>query len=114
MPQSLFVSPESYSETRITLNNKIFYNVLRWNGREGAWYFDLLDVNKSILIEGVKVVFGASLTFKLDRTILDGNLYVYNTDNSKDELGRDNFGQGKKYELLYLTTQEELELSSGA
>lgn len=114
MAQSLFVSSESFSETRITLDNKIFYLVLRWNTREGAWYLDLLDVNKTILTEGNKVVFGSSPTFKLSRTVLNGNLYVYNTDDSKASLGRDNFGQGKKYELIYLTTQEELDLSSGA
>lgn len=112
MAQSVFISNESYSETRISLNNKIFYITLRWNTREGAWYMDLLDVNKQILpfMEGVKLTFGTIPTLKLTPDVLGGNLYITNNDNSLDEIGRNNFGQGKKYELVYLSIAEELEL----
>ena len=110
MAQSIFISSDSYSEVRISLNNIILYIVLRWNGREGAWYLDLLDVNKSVIIEGVKLCFGSVVTEKLTNNPLGGNLYIINNDDSKDELGRNNFGQDKKYQLVYLTNTEELEL----
>lgn len=85
---------------------------MRWNTREGAWYLDMLDVNKVIIpyMEGVKLTFGTIPTLKLTPDIIGGNLYIINNDNNRDELGRNNFGQGKKYELVYLSITEELEL----
>lgn len=107
MALSLFVPEDGFTETRVSLNNQIFYYILKWNTREGAWYFSLLDVNKNTLMEGRKVCRGVCLTKDLDNNPMDGNLYIYNTDSGLDDLGRNNLGQNKKYLLLYLTTAEE-------
>lgn len=107
---SLFVSPESSSITRISLNNTIFYLKLVWSTREESWYFSLLDVDKDYIIQGVKLTFGVSPTTKIEVSPLGGNLYILKAQDTTVDLGRNNFGQGLAYELIYLTTSEELSL----
>jgi hypothetical protein len=34
---------------------------LRWNTRDAAWYFDLLDQNESVIVSGIKIVLGVEL-----------------------------------------------------
>lgn len=34
---------------------------LRWNTRDAAWYFDLLDQNESPIVSGIKIVLGVEL-----------------------------------------------------
>lgn len=107
---SLFVSSESSSITRITLNNTVFYLKLVWSTREESWYFSLLDVDKDYIIQGVKLTFGVSPTTKIEVNPLGGNLYILKTQDTTEVIGRNNFGQGLAYELIYLTTSEELSL----
>lgn len=33
----------------------------RWNTRDGAWYFDLLDQDESVIVAGIKIVLGVEL-----------------------------------------------------
>lgn len=107
MALSIFVPTEAHSETRISLNNQIFYSVMKWNTREASWYFSLLDVNKNTLMDGVKLCFGVCATSKLSNNPLGGNIYIVNSTDSVEDLGRNNFGQGLKYEFVYLTNSEE-------
>lgn len=107
---SLFVSPESSSVSRVSLNNTIFYIELVWSTRESSWYFSLLDVDKEYIIQGVKLTFGVSPTTKIEVNPLGGNLYILKTQDTTEDIGRNNFGQGLAYELIYLSTSEELAL----
>lgn len=109
MAVSLFVSKAADSETRISLNNKIFYLTLKFSTREQGWYLGMLDVNRNIILSGVKLQFG-SIPTKTISDIIDGNIYVINNDDSTEPLGRNNLGQQLKYELVYLTKTEEAEV----
>lgn len=109
MAVSIYVPSNAHSETRVTLNNQVFYIELKWNTRETAWYFSLYDVNKISISTGVKLCYGVVPTRKISDT-LNGNIYIVNTTDSKDDIGRNNLGQGLQYQLVYLTLDEELEI----
>jgi hypothetical protein len=113
MAVSLYISPNPHSETRISLNNTIFYIIFKYSTREDSWYFTLLDVNKNVLHGGVKVTYGSVLTERLPNSVLAGNLYVVKNKDATESLGRFNFGQDLLYELVYLTTVEEEAIVSG-
>lgn len=34
---------------------------LRWNTRDAAWYFDLLDQNEAPIVSGIKILLGVEL-----------------------------------------------------
>jgi hypothetical protein len=108
--QSLFVSSEASSQTRITLNNTVYYMDLTYSTREDSWYLSISDVNKNILFQGVKLCFGVSATKHWKENTMGGNLYILRTKDSLDSLSRSNFGQGKLYELVYFSSQEESDL----
>lgn len=107
----LFVSEDSSQLTRVSLNNVILYVTLSFSVREQSWYFSLLDVNRNPYIEGVKIQFGVSPTIKIVDSPLDGNLYIFKNTDSAEVLGRNNFGQGKEYSFVYLTSTEERTIS---
>ena len=58
---------------------------------------------------GVKLCYGVIPTIKIS-DVLNGNIYIVNTTDSKDDIGRNNLGQGLQYQLVYLTLEEELEI----
>ena len=100
--QSLFVSNDASSITRVTINNIIYFIELKYSTREDSWYFTLLDTDKRILIQGVKITFGVPITKHWLNNTMAGEIYLMRTRDSKDKLSRNNFGQGKLFELVYI------------
>lgn len=105
---SFQIPPESSSTQRVTINNVIFYVQLDFSTKEQSWYFTLLDVSRNTLLSGRKIQFGVSVTAHTNITQLAGNIYVLKAKDTSDVLGRNNFGQDLAYELVWLSTQEEL------
>lgn len=65
----------------------------------------------NILISGLKVIEDTSLTSKYDLPLFDhGQLFIVKLKDSFEPAGRDNFGIGKAYELLYYTNEELIAL----
>lgn len=48
----------------VTLNDTPYIFDVHWNGRDGAWYFDLLDSTEDPIRCGIKVVLGIPLGFR--------------------------------------------------
>lgn len=62
MPQILPFQPSLANYTvSVTLLNIEYIFQVRWNQRDTAWYFDLLDDTESPIYSGIKVVLGAFL-----------------------------------------------------
>lgn len=104
---SLYVDTTSSSISRVSLSNTTYYIKLYFSTREKSWYITLLDVSRSVIMEGVKLQFGVSPTRHLLNSTLGGNLYISRSSPKADTLGRNNFGQDLDYSLVYITSAEE-------
>lgn len=109
---SFQIPPESSSIQRVTINNIIFYIQLDFSTREQSWYFTLLDVSRNTLLSGRKIQYGVSVTAHAEISSLAGNIYIYRTKDTSEDLGRNNFGQDLDYEMIWLSTSEEQALLS--
>lgn len=107
---SFQIPPESSSIQRVTISNVIFYIQLDWSVREAAWYFTLMDVQRKHLVSGRKLQFGTSPTARYTIPSLGGNIYIYQAKETNLPLGRDNFGQDSDYQLVWISSSEEIEL----
>lgn len=50
-----------FQKFSMTIDGATFVVNLRWNTRDGAWYFDLLDQGEDPIVSGVKLVLGVAL-----------------------------------------------------
>ena len=86
-------SVDPFYRVGITLNDTPYLFDVHWNGRDGAWYFDLLDVTEDPIRCGIKIVLGIPLGFRsTDPRFPPGALYAEDlsgqgTDATIDDLG---------------------------
>ncbi len=77
----------------ISLNDTPYLFDVRWNGRDGAWYFDLYDDSEVPIISGVKLVLGAFILTactdprKPSGAIIVADLSGQGRDATIDDLG---------------------------
>ena len=66
---------------------------VRWNGREQAWYFDLLDQDADMIRAGIKIVLGAMLGVRCaDPRFPNGEFVATDLSNSGVDAGFDDLG----------------------
>jgi hypothetical protein len=76
-----------------SLEGKSYGFELRWNGRSGAWFLTVSDVDGNVLAAGRRVVIGAELLGRSANAALPpGSLFAYDTSNSNRDAGRDDLG----------------------
>ncbi len=81
------------NQFQVVLNEEIYTFDVRWNTRDEAWYFDLSDVNGTVIVAGVKVVLGALLGRRSSHQFFRENVLVAidstlaNVDATFDDLG---------------------------
>lgn len=89
---------------RFTLSSRRYRFVVRWNARAEFWTLSLFDENDDAIISEAKVVPGwAPLRQYKRATMPPGEIAVYDTDGVNDRIGRDDFGFGRRFRLLYVT-----------
>ena len=81
---------------------------VHWNDRDQAWYFDLLEVDESPIIHGVKVVLGTYLGRRSTHQFFrDGVLVVTDLSGEGRDAGLDDLGarvQMVRYSALEVAT----------
>lgn len=102
---NLPVSDDANQLQNITLEGVNYQYTLKWNTRDEAWYF-------SITSQGNLFEFSSKLTVGFD--ILDpwrykevtpnGRLAIIDNERLIGRVGRDNFGQSKRFSLWYETS----------
>ena len=100
-------TPITANETqRVSLNNILYDITYRYNTRDERWRIDLA-VQGETFVTGIKVMENQLLLgqFLLSEYI-QGELFCVRNEDDDNPVGRDNFGLGKAYELLYLTPDE--------
>jgi len=94
MPQQIpFTSDEPFYEFSTTLDGERFYFNVRWNDRDGAWYFDLADEEQVVIRHGIKIILGLALGMRtVSNRWPNGHMIAFDTsqqgvDATIDDLG---------------------------
>lgn len=105
--QILRIEDSSYQIQRVNLNNTIYNVQLSFNSRDSGWYLDLFDINLNPILQSKKLQWGSLVSKKyILPQMVGGDLYIFKTQIINEPLGRDNFGEDKLYQLVYLTDVE--------
>ena len=108
MPSILQV-PDNSADIINTSLEGISYDIkYRFSSREKRWYFDMYLEGGVAIKLGVKVMENQSL---VSRYILDdfkGEIICFRKKDTQplEDVGRDNLGIGKTYELIHFTSAE--------
>ena len=106
MPLSISVPTSPSERSIITLAGVEYEFLFNYNTRDSRWRLSI-RIGNTQLVSGIKRVESQDL---LGRYLLDGfshgNLYCIRFKEDGLPVGRNNFGIGKAYELIYSTNQE--------
>jgi hypothetical protein len=115
MPSILQVPTNSADIINTSLEGISYDIKYRFSSREERWYFDIYLENGIAVKLGVKVMENQSL---LSRYVLDdfkGDIICFRKKDTPPlaDVGRDNLGIGKAYELIHFTSAEIDEIFNG-
>ena len=91
---------------------KTFYNKRVMEGEEstnGSWYISVYDTDENPILTGLKCMPGRDMfQYNPDGRFLNGVLFCVDTDadNPSEDIMLNNFGQGKRFQLWYMTEQD--------
>ena len=95
MPTLIPFVPSLANYTFSTSLEGIMYTfVVRWNQRDAAWYFDLLDASDTPIASGIKIVLGCYLgsTRSYVQPFRSGVFVVNDTSGAGRDAGFDDLG----------------------
>ena len=100
--------PESYQN--ISLEGVEYRLRLTYNTRDKHWRMSLLNLDNEEIISGIKIMPNQNLTWRYSYIdgMPPGNFYCLRLKNDYSDVGRDNLGYDKTYQLFYMTQQEDL------
>ena len=98
-----------YYRMRVPLTGASRIFDFHWNAREGAWYFDVLADDETVLAAGVKVILGATLaTARRAGDLISvgefGAFVVIDTSGEDREPGFDDIGLRTR--VLWFSSEE--------
>lgn len=106
MPLSINVPDSANEVTFIPLGGRDYRFEFDYNSRDKRYRISIFRDDISV-VYGLKVVENANPTGKYDLVQFDhGELFILNTEQTDEPVGRDNFGIGKAYQLVYYTNSE--------
>lgn len=92
-----------------TIDNVEYVFNVRWNGRDGAWYFDVSEVDNVPIASGVKVVLGGFLGRAINHPLFrDGVIVAVDTSDAGKDATFDDIGT--RVQVMRLTLDEVLAL----
>ena len=106
MSQSIQIPKQSNAKHRVALGSESYVLVFRFNSRDKGWYFDLYS-NSNVLIKGgIKVMPNQSLLKRYILESFSGDIVCIRINDTEENVGRNNLGIGKDYELVYFSPEE--------
>lgn len=88
-----------------TLNGSQYILDVRWNGRDGAWYLDILEQDETPIVNGVKIVLGCYLARRCSHPLFrEGVLVAIDTAGTRTDAGIDDLGT--RVVVRYFTIEE--------
>lgn len=86
---NFFVSQFPRFSQQVTLDNKPYRLVFRWNDRGKFWAMDINDINDNSLVSNIKLVLNYELTKRFsDRGLPQGLMFCIDTSEKKESIGR--------------------------
>lgn len=90
---------------------KTYFNSRKFDNDDlgaGSWYIELRDNNNNTILSGVKLVpYQDVFKYPPFRKIFSGSLILFDTKGVlDDQVTVDNYGSGKRYQLMYFTEEE--------
>lgn len=80
-------------EFNTTINEVTYAFSMRWNARDSAWYMDILEVDQTPVVYGVKIVLGTYLGRTTNHPLFrSGVMTVTDTTGVGREAGFDDIG----------------------
>jgi hypothetical protein len=112
MPLKIRVPDSALHSQTINISSNTYTIKYKYNTSDLSWYISLYTVDDEIILGDTKVMPNQNLTgrFPYYQVFTGGNIWCLRTKNDFTPINRNNLGIGKLYELVYLTTAEELEL----
>ena len=101
-----FAEFPSFTE-EITLDGTPYKVSFNWNTRGEYWTVSFTDREENVLAAGIKLVLEYELIADYpDRGLPPGHLYVIDTTNSKEPIGRNDFHNERALTLVYIPEDE--------
>lgn len=109
MAQILPVTNQASSKVSVILGGVTFIVRCRWNTRTQSWYLKVSDSDDNPIINFEKISERQQVIIQNLSSFVDGNIFALpNNTNDGVAISRSNFGMGKAWELVYLTSEEIL------
>lgn len=107
------VPTSAYHTQRVTLNEISYEVTFKYNTSDKYWYIDISLTGGEILILGRKVMPNQNLTgrYPYEKPLEGGDLWCLRRIVDFSDVGRNNFGIGKTYQLVWLSDEEMIEAS---
>lgn len=87
------------------LRNEEYVFDVRWNLRDNAWYFDVLEIDETPIVLGIKVVLGVYFGRRSNHPLFrDGAMVARPTGKDRSEPGF--LDLGSRVQVWYFTRQE--------
>ena len=97
------VPEAAWASQEVTLNGVTYGFTFKYNNTDSRWRLTLSQSGTEI-ISSIKVMENQALTSRYTRDEFNhGELFCFRFKDDGLPVGRDNFGIGKAYELLYLS-----------
>ncbi len=113
MALKITIPDTSWSSQLVSLSGKSYIFEISYNERSTRWYINVTLAGEEV-INSLKAIENINMTGRYNLVKFDhGGLFCVRFKKTTDPVGRDNFGLGKDYELIYLTNSEITTLESG-
>lgn len=106
MPNILpFIPSEPEYRFRTALGDTTYIFDVRWNERDSAWYFDMLEVDETPILLGCKIVLGTYFGRRSAHTFFSDNI-IGAVDTGQDNLDPGFDDLGTRVEIWHYTASE--------
>jgi hypothetical protein len=103
---SIPVPDSASSKQDVALGGINYTFTFTFNSRDSRWRFDL-DINEEVVISGIKVMENQDFLKRYALEDFDhGEIFCIRIKEDGKDVGRDNLGVDKSYELIYVTNEE--------
>jgi hypothetical protein len=96
----------AYADQTVVLNQQNFTVTTKYRLRSDRWTVTLTDAYGNVLLAEAKCISNTFLTGRYIIPELGGELYVCKMYGDDEQPTRNNFGEGKQFELHYYSNEE--------
>jgi hypothetical protein len=100
-----FIGSIPQQQFTTVLDGVTYFIAVRWNARDAAWYFNISDVEQSLIRSGIKIALGALLGRRcVDPRFPPGVIQAFDMSGAGIDAGFDDLGT--RVQVMYFTVAE--------